>query len=323
MVANKSAPDDANEMPPLHRQHEDIINPETERFHRRHGISLILSACQKLKLHDCGPCAATIFHRYFQRVSFSHMDVWSAAMASLLLAIKTQELNATAKDIIQTFNCIYNRRISLLSENTNYLLDSRIAVHPVAARMSLSDKISFLDSLPNISPFSPTYNDWYDSLVKSEHDILSQLGFSLFWIPTQQPHQIVNVCRQRLTAIHPTFWECALELCNDTLWLDLCGRYPAPVIAGAVLVRASSIMQTTSVLDDSWWLSFLNDHSVSQNDVFDVVEKLTKEDDEQLAQDNMLASIGFVRPLVKNCFNDIGSFVWEMFTGRIESDDDS
>ena len=72
---------------------DDDVTVEEERLHRLHGTSLIRSSCQLLRLSTC--CfgtACTLFHRYFHAISLREMDVWSVAMASVVIASKITPL---------------------------------------------------------------------------------------------------------------------------------------------------------------------------------------------------------------------------------------
>ncbi|KAL7560941.1 hypothetical protein ACA910_022429 [Epithemia clementina (nom. ined.)] len=202
---------------------------EVERLHRFHGISLIRSSCQLLRLTTscCFGTACILFHRYFHAVSLHDADVWSIAMGSILVAAKTQEIPLTIKQVILVFAHLYRKRRMIYipkcdstnsDENESTVNDGssneknicsddatveKLLAHHSAlrrsihiapeARWSWNKKHAYLrDGVPAMSPLGPVWKEWHAVITQAEHKILRQLGFTIHWIPHNHPHKYLS-----------------------------------------------------------------------------------------------------------------------------------
>jgi hypothetical protein len=92
------------------------ISPRMERIHRLHGTSLLHDAALLLEMGaSTYATACTLFHRFFAQVSLTDHDVWSVAMASLLLATKLEEEQGkvpyTLSQMALVFCHLYRKRL--------------------------------------------------------------------------------------------------------------------------------------------------------------------------------------------------------------------
>jgi hypothetical protein len=188
---------------------QDHILPEVEWVHRLCGTSLISSATRLLRMSaSTYASACAIFHRFYHRVSLAKYDVWSVAMASVLLAGKIEEDPRRLREIILVFSHLYRRRrlqigiseTSKLASNGNGTSDSNPSASGKTIRPKCSDLVSkltepernnILRHMKPMSPHGPVYAEWHDALVSTENVILRELGFVLYWIPDSHPHKFI------------------------------------------------------------------------------------------------------------------------------------
>jgi hypothetical protein len=194
---------------------QDHILPEVEWVHRLCGTSLISSATRLLRMSaSTYASACAIFHRFYHRVSLAKSDVWSVAMASVLLAGKIEEDPRRLREIILVFSHLYRRRrlqigvseTNKLASNSNAngngngTADSNPPASGKTIRPMCSDLVSkltepernnILRHMKPMSPHGPVYAEWHDALVSTENRILRELGFVLYWIPDSHPHKFL------------------------------------------------------------------------------------------------------------------------------------
>jgi hypothetical protein len=148
------------------------ISPDVEQKHRLYGTSLLSAACHLLKLEDASTyaTACTIFHRFYHRISLRKHCVWSVAMASLLLATKTEDgpQQRNVRTIILTFDHLYRKRRGCISEEV-----------PPEKRVLAMPKLG------------PVWKEYYELVLDMENRILRELGFTLYWIPDSHPHKFL------------------------------------------------------------------------------------------------------------------------------------
>lgn len=288
-----------------------------ERLHRLHGTSLILDACQLLNL-SCYASATTIFHRFYHRVSLKTCCVWTAAMASIVLAAKVEEVAIALRNVIATFSHLYRRRRLLVSCDQSEL--RAILSHPSVAASSVmtetaswtnveNERAKLVNVPPILSPKGPIYKDWFDAIIDTENQILRQLGFTLHWIPDHRPHKFLSYFLLALQIDDELFTQSAWNYCNDSCRLDLCVRYQPEVIACATLyATALEFRWELPMQPEPWWAVFCGGNCDRHlfravNTILGLVDKANL--------DVCVASKAFVRSLVDNgSFVDPDHFIW-------------
>jgi hypothetical protein len=194
---------------------KDHVSPRLERLHRLHGTSLIFEASKLLAL---GPStyatACTMFHRFYQQASLVKYDVWSVALASILLSTKVEEEPQTLKTIIHAFCHLYRKRILVVNPSIGEA-DCRDWDHASlrslneAKKWSLERKEKFLGDLPLPMKLGPVFEDWHKQSLISEATLLRQLGFTLYWIPDSHPHKFILYFCQALGLTQPQVCLCS------------------------------------------------------------------------------------------------------------------
>ena len=177
------------------------VSPRVERLHRLHGTSLISDASTLLSLRTSTfATACTIFHRFYQQVSLAEYDVWSIALASVLLATKVEEEPQSLKRIIHSFFHMFRKRILVatnISEANSWNWKHPSLGHAAEAnssRVSKEELENFILEIglpPALDLQGSVYGEWYQRAISSEATILRQLGFTLYWIPDSHPHKFI------------------------------------------------------------------------------------------------------------------------------------
>lgn len=186
------------------------IAPSTERLHRLHGTSIIFDVSKLLDLSaSTYATACTIFHRFYHQVSLTDHDVWSVALASILLATKVEEETQPLKTIIHAFCHVYRKRILVVDANVDTLKHCWNWNHPslrhlpAAQTLSLDQKEKFLATFPLPSKLGPVFEEWHKQALYMEAILLRQLGFTLYWIPDSHPHKFILYFCQALDLTQP------------------------------------------------------------------------------------------------------------------------
>jgi hypothetical protein len=87
------------------------ISSQIKRLHRLHDTSL---------LHESTfATSCTIFHQMYHSISLTEHDVWSIAMACLLLESKVEEDPCTIRTIVLAFHHLYRRRRLRIHDDVN------------------------------------------------------------------------------------------------------------------------------------------------------------------------------------------------------------
>lgn len=288
----------------------DGISAADERLHRLHGTSLLLAACKLLKL---GPSvyatSCTILHRFFHQASLKQYDVWSVAMASILLASKIEEEPRQIRHIILIFAHVYRRRRLVCTHECEHILKHpAVQSSPLASELSLDDKLGRIRMIQPMSPLGPVYKEWQKAITDMEQHILRQLGFTLYWIPDSHPHKFIFYFVRMLEVNDKAFNQTAWNYCNDSCRLDMCVRYAPEVIACTAIHMAARDCEIA--LPDRplpWWQPLVGQDLDILSNLCNAIKGLNDGDNVELA----VASFGFVSPLVKGgTFNDQESFIW-------------
>lgn len=249
------------------------ISASVEQLHRLHGTSLILEVAA---LADLGlspstvATACTLLHRFFHHPtsSLTQFDVWSVAMASLLLATKVDDgetsngMVASMKEIIEAFAHVYARRLILADlpndDELKELRQHQQSPQNLACLDRLLDAWPQAEKRRNVCDYEltkklfrsgPVYKDWHRQIVETESAILRHLGFTVYWIPDAHAHKFVlRFCRvldvpnrtadneadEENKESNNIFMQRAWNYCNDSCRLDLSVRYPSEVIVSGL-----------------------------------------------------------------------------------------
>lgn len=172
------------------------ISVRIEKLHRLQGASLIFEASRRINVRT-STCATacSIFHRFFHQASLVNHDVWSVAQASLLLATKVEEEPCQISAVIHAFCHAYAKRLLYFADPVEK--SSTASDNPLiccikgAQQMPLATKEAHLQRRSLPMKLGPVYKEWYEQMRKAETDILSQLGFILYWIPDSHPHKFI------------------------------------------------------------------------------------------------------------------------------------
>ena len=244
----------------------DGISASVERLHRLHGTSLLLTAWKLLfnttiNNASCYITSCTILHLYLRRVSLRTTNVWSVAMASTLLSAKLHDCSGSVvslSTIVHVYAHLYRRRILRVglpneggdgrdrhndgSTTHPYVASLPIPVPTSETVIATSSVASHQGLAPQpMSPMGPVYQEWTQTILETEHQILRALGFTLYWIPDRHAHkylpyflrvlQYSNIGQTNKDTVAQRAW----NYCNDSYRLDVCTRYPSHVVACAAI----------------------------------------------------------------------------------------
>lgn len=244
---------------------------QIEFLHRINGTSIIQQTTTLLRLSArTYATSTTIFHRFYHRKSLLEFDVWSIAMASVLLGCKIEEEVRRVSEIILVFVHVYRRMrfaIDYYDEDdskTNQTIKGfETAVCSVLEKKSLTQEerrnlLRYVQPLPRLGP---VYKEFEEELMNHENEILRALGFSLQWIPESHPHNFLLYFMRVLDLVQlddnegrnegmksgtdTDIAQIAWNYCNDSCRIDLCVRY------GAELIVSILVFMTTTLRIDS------------------------------------------------------------------------
>jgi len=315
------------------------IPPKFERLHRMNGTALLSHAAVLLRLNaSIYATSTTLFHRFYHRRSLVDCNVWGVAMACTLLACKIEEKVQEVRSLILVYVHLYRRfRLGLFSKpGSRSESFSSISSYLVTAQSDLVQQQNIeLDETQNILRYmrpmqEKLYRAWCEELIKMEHLILRELGFSLHWIPDGHPHVFLLYFLKVLEVENETcardstkskdgsvsMGQIAWNYCNDSCRLDFCVRYP-PEVTACAAIHLACVNQNIHLPQSPrpWWQVFIG--LGQDGDLSNVCNALLALHDEEYEgyYDVMRK---FVVSLVEvGSFNDPdstkGSFVWNSF----------
>lgn len=292
-------------------------------LYRINGTSIIFQSSKLLRLpSSVYATSATIFHRFYHRetCSFEKYDVWSVAMASILLACKVEEQVRRIREIIIVFLHVYRRmRLGLGSvydmcstDNTNLPWGLSSAFSDVLREKNLPDeeKKNILRYIRPIPQYGILYKEWEEQIMELENIILRELGFVLYWIPSSHPHTFLLYFMNILGIDEKTVAQYAWNCCNDSCRLDLCVRYPPEMTACAAIHLACIELGVSLPMDPRpWWESFVGQGK--SQDLSNICNAILALGDVDCTEGYFEASNTYLISLIKGgSFCDPGSYSW-------------
>ena len=187
------------------------------------GISVYSTAC-------------VLLHRFYHRVSLCQFDVWSVAMGCVVLAGKIEEFPIRLRRVVLVFAHLYRRRRLevgyQVGENDESRSDDNNVSESGQRVLTDTEKRNVMRFQKPMSPLSQEYRAWEDAIIKSEVEILRQLGFMLSWISDSHPHKFILYIVRAVCDDTPNneVAQLAWNYCNDSYRLDLCVHYEAEII---------------------------------------------------------------------------------------------
>ena len=145
-------------------------------------------------------------------------------MGSLFLAAKVEECGRAAKDVVNVFHRLQQKR-----------RDG--AAHP-----------------PPMPTASPEFAAWKEALLHVEGCILKELGFSLYSLRSH-PHRYLPYFVQVLGG-SASLAQRAFAYLNDSMRLDLCVRHKSETLACAALYMAARATATPLPMAPPWFALF-------------------------------------------------------------------
>lgn len=256
-------------------------SPQIELLHRINGTSIIQQTTTLLRLSArTYATSTTIFHRFYHRKSLIEFDVWSIAIASVLLGCKIEEEVRRVSEIILVFVHVYRRMRFAIDYDDEKDGDElklegfQTAICSVLETKNLNQEercnlLRYVQPLPRLGS---VYREWEEELMNHENEILRELGFSLYWIPESHPHNFLLYFMRVLDLVQlddknnvktdekmsPTndeenrssdgggngtgIAQIAWNYCNDSCRLDLCVRFGAELIVSFLLCILLNIL---------------------------------------------------------------------------------
>lgn len=295
---------------------------------------------------SCYATSCILFHRYLHRVPLTETDVWSAAMASALLASKLHEtVRVVPPTIVQTFYELYRERVKIAGCASNEDLRKRLAAHPSVSCVS-SLATGNEDNGENAIPRSgPTYQEWIKAVIEAESDLLRQLGFVVHWIPDHLAHKYLphfldviwdsSDLKVNKDEVAQRSW----NYCNDSYRLDLSSRFHPSVVTCAAIhlslldaFGSSDEECTTSGSDQSLNVGSKVVGGWQPNEVWwKQLARTDRAGDVSLVCNALLglrecfevkvAEFAFVSSVSGRAFNDPCSRSWDHVGGNIQKED--
>jgi hypothetical protein len=220
------------------------VTPSQERLHRIHGASLIHSASYLLRFNNpstkCTSCS--LFHRFYHRESLTDYDVWSVAMACVVIGAKIEDDIRSIKQIILVFHHLFRRRRLQLQplHVTNKEFPSSTLL---SQNLTNNEKENLLRSfIPSLNPYGHVYREYHSVIMRTEQIVLRALGFTVYWIPCSHPHSfLLYFCKVLEMKEGNTVVQRAWNFCNDSSLLDLCVRYKPQVMVRVLFILLTAI----------------------------------------------------------------------------------
>jgi hypothetical protein len=296
-----------------------------EFLHRINGTSIIFQAATLLRLSpSVYATTTTIFHRFYHRESCSleKFDVWSIAIASLLLACKVEEDVRRIREIILVFIHVYRRmRLGLGSASTGTNDMEVIPKTPESLsiaqagilkenHLSEEERQNILRYVRPLPQYGMLYKEWEEQVMDMENIILRELGFVLYWIPDSHPHTFLLYFIKVLGVEEKCVAQFAWNYCNDSCRLDICVRYSPELVACAAIHLACIDSDISLPLTPKpWWSAFLGQEK--GEDLSSICNAILALGDNDCVEGYADASTKYLISLVDGgSFCDPGSFIW-------------
>ena len=191
---------------------------------RLFGIELLQQMGVMLRLPQVATSTACVsFHRFFRRKSMYKHDVRHIALGALFLASKVEETPRRMRDVLAVY--LY------LDQKRRGLPPRPLDIH------------------------SARYIDYKDILIKTERELLKELGFVLY---TEHPHKFILNYAKMLTAdeaTHRKLSQYAWNFVNDSMRTDVCLHYAPEVIVCAAIWLGARVQGIRLPSTDAvkWW----------------------------------------------------------------------
>ncbi|KAJ6246974.1 hypothetical protein M0813_02230 [Anaeramoeba flamelloides] len=189
---------------------KDQISEKLERQLRAFGCLLIKKVCLILELpHRTPATAQVIFHKFYQMKSLKQIEVKIIALSSVFLSCKLEETPRRVRHIINTFVSI--------------------------------DQIEQKQKQVPINPLNQEYWEIKNEIIQGESYILNQIGFDL---QIEHPFKFLLNYSNTLKC-SPKLIQKAWNFLNDCFMIDVCIKYPSPLLAVSCLFISSEILGET------------------------------------------------------------------------------
>ena len=203
--------------------------------------------------------ACVLFHRFYHRKSLKEVDVWSVAMAAVVLAAKLEECPQRLRRVVLVFAHLYRRRKLCVGMDWKLCGDDggggSIVCSDLARSLSDVEKMNTLRFQKPMSPLGRQYKDWEYALTSTENEVLRELGFTVSWISDSHPHKFMFYIIRAIDAGNNVA-QLAWNYCNESCRLDLCVHFESILIV-SLLKMCSIISKCVDSLHNTNFIQIL------------------------------------------------------------------